>query len=103
MGWYRRQGAGIVVSVRLTPRAHRDQFDGVGVLADGTSVIQARVRAVPADGAANMALVRLFAASLRTPKSAVEIVAGHTQRTKQVRIAGDADALLAKMRSLTGE
>jgi uncharacterized protein YggU (UPF0235/DUF167 family) len=52
-----------------------------------------RVRALPAEGEANAALTGLLAKRLRVPKSAVTIAAGHSARVKQVRIAGDPDAL----------
>lgn len=90
---FRREAGGIVLAVRLTPRAGRDAIDGVGCLADGRAVALARVRALPADGEANAALIALVARGLRVPKSAVTIAAGHAARLKQVRIAGDADAL----------
>jgi uncharacterized protein (TIGR00251 family) len=86
---------GIVVAVRLTPKAGRQAIDGIGALSDGRAVLLARVRAVPEDGAANDALVRLLADVFATPKSAVTIVGGATARLKQVRIAGDPAALAA--------
>ena len=92
---YRRVTDGIVLAVRLVPRANRDAVDGVGELADGRAVARIRVRALPADGAANAALVVVLARALGRPKSAVTIVSGATQRVKQVRVSGDADQLAA--------
>ena len=62
-------------------------------LSDGRAVALVRVRALPAEGEANAALTALLAKRLRVPKSAVTIAAGHSARLKQVRIAGDPDAL----------
>jgi uncharacterized protein (TIGR00251 family) len=90
---YRREAGGLLLSVRLTPRAGRDAVDGVGALSDGRAVAQVRVRALPAEGEANAALTTLLAKRLRVPKSAVTIAAGHSARVKQVRIAGDPDVL----------
>lgn len=90
---YLVEAGGIILSVRLTPRAGRDAIDGVGVLSDGRAVALIRVRALPAEGEANAALVALLAKRLRVPKSAVTIAAGHNARLKQVRIAGDPTAL----------
>jgi uncharacterized protein YggU (UPF0235/DUF167 family) len=95
MPCYRREAGGIVLTVRLTPRANRDSVDGVGVLADGEQVALARVRAVPEDGAANDALVALLAKAFGRPKSALTLVRGATQRVKQVRVTGVADVLAA--------
>jgi hypothetical protein len=100
LSWYRKEAGALVVTVRLTPKAHRDALEGIGVLSNGNEVVQARVRALPADGAANAALVQLFAKALRAPKSAIEIVAGHSQRLKQVRIAGDPHELVERIGAL---
>ena len=90
---YRAEPGGILLAVRLTPRAARDGLDGTAALSDGRAVVVARVRALPADGAANAALVALLAKCLHVPKSAVTITAGHGARLKQVRVVGDPAAL----------
>ncbi len=95
MACFRREADGIVLSVRLTPKANRDSVDGVGTLADGSEVALARVRAVPEDGAANVALIVLIAKTFGLPKSAVALVRGATQRVKQMRITGTPDQLAA--------
>ena len=73
---------------------------GVGQLSDGTEVLKIRVRALPEDGAANAALVRLIAKSLRVPKSAVAIATGAQQRVKQVRVSGDPAELVKRIEVL---
>ena len=90
---YRVEPGGLLLAVRLTPRAARDALDGIATLSDGRPVALARVRALPADGAANAALIALLAKGLRLPKSAITIAAGHAARLKQVRITGDPAAL----------
>jgi uncharacterized protein (TIGR00251 family) len=92
---FRREADGVVLSVRLTPKANRDSVDGIGTLSDGSEVALARVRAVPEDGAANGALIGLIAKTFGRPKSAVTLVRGATQRVKQIRIAGAPDQLAA--------
>jgi uncharacterized protein (TIGR00251 family) len=83
---------GILLDIRLTPRAARDGFDG---LKQGR--LQARVRAVPEDGRANTALVELVADEIGVAKSTVSIATGKTARLKTVLIAGDAKALGARI------
>lgn len=95
MACYRVVPGGVVLSVRLTPRAARDVVDGIGRLSDGREVTVVHIRAVPSEGAANTSLVALLAKTLRVPKSAVRIVAGGAARLKQVRIDGDTKALSA--------
>ena len=86
---------GVVLSVRLTPKAARDSVDGIGRLFDGREVVMAHVRAVPADGAANAALIALLGKALKVPKSAIGLAAGGAARLKQVKVAGDAARLSA--------
>jgi uncharacterized protein (TIGR00251 family) len=89
---FRVRPDGILLIVRLTPRASRDGIDGLKSGLDGT-YIQARVRAVPEDGRANAALAQLVADQLRVPKSTVTIASGNTARLKTLHIAGDATEL----------
>lgn len=88
----RRTSNGLLLYVRLTPRAARDDVDGIKNGPAGPAV-HARVRAVPEDGRANAALVELVAARLGVAKSTIEVVAGHTARLKTLSIKGDAAAL----------
>jgi uncharacterized protein len=84
---------GVVVTVRLTPKAGRDAVDGIETLSDGSAVLKARVRAIPSEGEANAALGRVLAKALSVPPRDVEIISGHTSRIKRVKISGDAAAL----------
>jgi len=71
------------LTVHVQPRAARDEV----VAAAGTS-LRVRVTAPPAGGAANDAVRHLVARTLRCPPSAVEIVRGHSARTKLLRVLG---------------
>jgi uncharacterized protein (TIGR00251 family) len=93
---------GLVVDVRLTPKGGRDAFDGIAVLADRRSVLKARVRAAPHEGAANAALTRLVAAAAGVAASHVTIVAGATSRLKRVRIAGEPRVIAAALEQAAG-
>lgn len=84
------------VRVRLTPKSSRDEISGLEETAEGPAV-KARVRAVPEDGKANAALVRLFAEWLGVPKSTVELAAGSKSRCKTLLVAGPGDALAARL------
>ena len=71
------------VTIRITPRASRDE-----VLGEREGVLLVRVAAPPVDGAANEALVRVLAKALGLPRRDVVIVSGATSRTKIVEVAG---------------
>ena len=84
---------GLLVAIRLTPRGSRDALGNVETLSDGRAVLTAKVRAVPADGEANQALVKLVAKALGVPASRVSIAQGATSRIKMVQVEGDGAAL----------
>ncbi len=91
---------GVVLHVRLTPKGGRDAIDGIEQMADGRSVLKARVRAAPSEGEANEALIRLMAKALEVPRRDVTLTAGATARIKRLTIAGDASALMARLEKL---
>jgi len=91
---------GLVLTVRLTPRGGRDAIDGIERLADGRSVLKARVRAAPSAGEANAALVRLLAKSLSVAARDVSIVAGAAARIKRIDIRGAGGTLAAVLEQL---
>jgi len=93
---------GLVVTVRLTPKGGRDAIDGVERLADGRTVVKARVRAAPSEGAANVALIELIADALGTAPGNVGLATGATARIKRLKIAGDPKALAATLAKIVG-
>jgi uncharacterized protein len=91
-----------VLAVRLTPKGGRDSVDGVEQLADGRSVLKARVRAPASEGEANAALVKLIARTLGVAPRAVELAAGETSRVKRLKVAGHGAALAAALEKICG-
>jgi uncharacterized protein len=91
---------GLVVTVRLTPRAGRDSIDGIVHLSDGRSVLKARVSAAPSDGEANGALTRLLAQTLRIAPRDITLVGGATSRVKRVLIKGDVHTIAAALEQI---
>lgn len=86
-----------MLHVRLTPKGGRDSVDGIERLADGRSVLKARVRAAASEGEANDALVRLLAKTLGVPPRDVTLRSGATSRIKRLAIAGDPAKLAAAL------
>jgi uncharacterized protein (TIGR00251 family) len=81
------------LSVRLQPRARRDE-----VVGERGGAVVIRVTAPPVDGKANDALCRLIAKAAGVPPSRVSVVRGHTARDKVVRVEGvDAAELRAAL------
>lgn len=92
---WRRLSDGLAVSVRATPKGGRDCIDGIVAVGDGQCALKVRVRAAPADGAANDMLVRLLAGAVDVPRSSITLLQGAAARLKTFRIAGDAAKLAA--------
>jgi len=70
-------------AVRVVARASRSEIVG-----EHDGALRVRVAAPPVAGAANEELRRTLARALDVPTRAVEIMSGHTGKTKQVRIHG---------------
>jgi uncharacterized protein (TIGR00251 family) len=94
--------SGIIVTVRLTPKGGRDAIDSVELMSDGRAVLKVRVRALPSEGAANAALVKVIAGALKVAPKSVELLSGATARIKRLKIEGDAAALTAALEKITG-
>jgi uncharacterized protein len=72
---------GTIIRVRVTPRSRREE-----ILPDYEEEIRVKLTALPAEGRANEALVKLLARVLDIPRRDVEIVSGVTSRRKAVRV-----------------
>jgi uncharacterized protein (TIGR00251 family) len=91
---------GVTLVIRLTPKSNRDAIEGIATGSDGRSCVKARVRALPSEGAANDALVRLIAKWIGAPRRDVSILSGATSRGKIVLVRGETKELVEKMRRL---
>jgi uncharacterized protein len=97
---WQKLDTGIALAVRLTPKGGRDAIGGIAQLADGRSVLQARVRAAPSGGEANLALIRLIAKSVGVSARCVTLAAGATARVKRLIVAGDPPTLIAALEKI---
>ena len=80
---YREEGGSLVFAVRVVPRASKTAAAG-----EHDGALKVRVAAPPVGGAANEELTRFLAKRLGVPAQAVEIVSGHTSKTKVIKAAG---------------
>ena len=82
-GFLRVQADGVLLSVKLQPRASANEIgEALG------NELRIKVTAPPVDAAANEALVKLLARELDCPRNRVELVRGHTSRHKIVKLYG---------------
>ncbi len=75
--------AGVILSVRVIPRASKSAIDGTR----GDALL-VRLKAPPVDGAANAELIRVIAAALDVPARNVSIASGEHARQKRVLVTG---------------
>ena len=73
----------LTFTVRVVPRASRSEIVG-----EYDGALRVRISSAPVDGAANEELVRLLARAFEQPRGAVEIISGHSSKTKMVSITG---------------
>jgi len=73
----------VIFSVRVQPRASKDEIAG-----EMGGALKVRLQAPAVEDRANEALIAFLAQLLKTPKSAVRILSGERSRTKRVEIRG---------------
>lgn len=71
---------GTELSVRVIPKASRNAIRREGAL------LRVQVTAVPEDGKANAAVVKLLSKALGLPKSRLTLIRGETARDKVFRV-----------------
>ena len=74
---------GIILTVKVVPRAAREGLAGVEA-----GALKVRLNAPPVEGAANRALIKLLAKLLGVAKGRLSLVSGERSRNKKVEIQG---------------
>lgn len=75
--------------VHLTPKASHTKIEGWAVDEKGQKILRVKVSAVPEDGKANEALIKLLSKTLHIPQSRISLMRGMTSRIKQLEIEGE--------------
>lgn len=81
-GGYRWEGGDLLLTLRVQPKASRDEWCGP----HGDGALKVRITAPPVEGKANDHLLRYLAKLCRVAKSAVTLVSGEGSRDKVVRV-----------------
>ena len=89
---YTESDGALTFEVRVAPRASKTATAG-----EHDGALKVRVAAPPVEGAANAELTRFLAKRLGVPQRAVEIVGGHTSKTKVLRVEGASGADLLRL------
>ena len=100
---FRAVADGVLVAVKLTPKAAQDRIQQVATAADGSAVLKLAVTAAPERGKANEALVKLLAKTWKLPKTSIVLVHGAGDRRKTLHLAGEPQALMARLEAWSRE
>jgi len=99
MEWLRETGDGVVLRLRVQPRAKRSGLGGVY-----GDRLRLRINAPPVDDKANQAVCDYLARVLGLPRSSVTLRSGRRCRDKDVRVADlDREAVLQRLRPHMGD
>jgi uncharacterized protein len=88
---------GLVVALKVTPRARRAGVMGVRADGDGVPMLLVSVNTPPEDGKANAAVIALLAESWDVPRSCLSIISGATDRRKRLHVADGTPALRTRL------
>lgn len=101
MTCYSETSEGVILNVRVQPRASRAGLDGLW-----GDAVKVRIRSAPVDGKANRELVETLAETFGLPKSRVAFRGGETSKTKRLLLTGmtasAVEAVLGKLRENGG-
>jgi uncharacterized protein len=76
------------LTIRLQPRSSKSMISRTG------EVVKVWVSEPPVDGQANLALIELLSDKIGLAKQNIEIIRGHSSRTKTIRFTGLSDTEL---------
>jgi len=91
---------GLEVQLRVTPNASRNSIGGIVADAQGSGALKLAVTAVPENGKANAAVIKLLAKSWRLRKTDCQVIRGQTDRNKTIFIRGDGEALRTTLQQM---
>jgi len=79
--WYQWKGDDLLLAIHLQPGSSRDTLAGTH-----GERLKIKITAVPVDGRANDHLIRYLAGLFDVPRNRVDLLAGHSSRSKRIRI-----------------
>ncbi len=94
--WLQQTEKGLIVTVRVVPRASKDEIAGP----IGNEALKVRIQAPPLEGRANTYLIKYLARLWNIPRSNLEILSGEKGRNKRLLISGPSDAVFAQLAAL---
>ena len=81
MPFFQKHPRGISLKVFVQPRSSKNEIAGLH-----GDAVKIRLKAPPVDGAANALCIQYLSKCLKVPKSSLQILSGHTGRTKHILV-----------------
>ena len=88
---------GVVVDIKLTPKAARDSVGRIDADAEGRGWLRVGVTTVPEKGKANAHLIKFLSKKWKLPKSQFLLIAGDISRYKSILILGETTTLTSEL------
>jgi len=88
---------GLRIRIHARPGGRRDEIEGLRAEDGGGAALRVTVRAAAEDGKANAAIVKLLAGEWELPRASISLVSGAKDRRKSFHLAGEPQALLARL------
>ena len=79
----------MLLIVHLTPKASANKIEGWALNAEGQKVLRVRVTAVPENGKANEALIKLLSKTFHLSQSKIVLIRGEISRIKHFNVDAD--------------
>ncbi len=95
MSWITDSKDGAIIQVHATPRASKNQIQGLH-----GDAVKIRLQAPPVDGKANETLIKFLAETLGLPHRQITLLSGQTSRQKRLCIQSLTAQQVAKMLNL---
>lgn len=83
MGWIQESKTGVTIQVHATPRASKNQIQGLH-----GDAVKIKLKAPPVDGKANEALIEFISGTLGIPQRQITLLSGQTSRQKRLSLQG---------------
>ena len=98
MPFIQESSSGIILKVFVQPRSSKNMIAG-----QHGEALKLKLKAPPVDGAANKMCIQYLAKCLKIPKSSIEIISGHTSRTKRIllRFNNEKNTVSAEKKRIT--
>ncbi len=92
---WRLSKRGVVIFLRVTPKASRNGITGIYVDGNGKASLKVTTTAQPEKGQANKAIIQILAKTFKHAKSGFTVIAGEIDRNKTILISGKESDVLS--------